>query len=309
MTELEQLLSEHSALTSAGPGQFTLDPKRQRELLRKLGLQDTAQGFLKLFQGICRAQPLQVNVTTRTNQLCFNFHHQQSLPQPLWEGQHPLALAILNLSQDYSLEWQGESYRGRAHDQEFQSNRTESPTTQLSLSLSVTRPAARWWHRDWIPAVQQSLNKRLAWSRIDWTWNQIPIGTAPPISRRAQAVVLAQPEFPGNLDPESASMAAEIRVRGAASIETKLPEQSRAHAILGCGKSSWSETSFVLDGVLLDGERNLLDRPGILAIISADGLTPALNGLELVHDQAFRQRLQALRPEVSWLDAINQRAR
>ncbi|MBS2034076.1 hypothetical protein JST97_03760 [bacterium] len=311
MTELEQLLADHSALKSAGPGRFSLDPRRQRELLQRLGLQDTAQGFLKLFQGICRAEPSGVSITAQANHLRFAFVHHKRLPEPLWDGQHPLALAILNLSQEYALSWEGESYRGQADERGFQSSQKENLAghSQPSLSLTLTRPGARWWHRDWTPSVRQSLNKRLAYSLITWLWNEQPLAPVAPLSSRAQAVVLAQPECLGDLNPASAQAAAELRVRGPAGIESRLTPGFPAHALLGLSKHSWSETSFVLDGVLLDGERNLLDRPGVIAVISAEGLTPALNGLELVHDAAFRQRLQALRPEVSWLDGISQRGR
>ena len=132
------------------------------------------------------------------------------------------------------------------------------------------------------------------------------------MSRAALAVVLTTETLPGDLDTPTIKSGLLRRLRLGEKVEEEEstggnPGLRPAHAILGATYNSWSETFFVLDGVLLEGERNLLDRPGVVAVISADGLTPALSGLELVHDAAFRQRLQGLRPEVSWLDSINQR--
>ena len=81
-------------------------------------------------------------------------------------------------------------------------------------------------------------------------------------------------------------------------------QPGRALAVLGASLHPYSETFFLHDGVLLDGERNLLGQAGIVAVVSAEGLTPALNGLSLVQDEAFRQRLDSLNQEVFWLNSL-----
>lgn len=74
--------------------------------------------------------------------------------------------------------------------------------------------------------------------------------------------------------------------------------------MLGKTNKSWSDVTFVCNGVTLAPERNLLDRPGIGAYVSAAGPKTDLSGLQLVHDEAFRARLAMLKPEVRWLGSV-----
>ncbi|MBX3172238.1 MAG: hypothetical protein KF760_32840 [Candidatus Eremiobacteraeota bacterium] len=312
MSELEGILAEHSALASAGAGQFTVDPRRQRELLARLGLQSTSQGFLKLCQGIQRLRPARVVFRSGKNSLSVSFAHQLPLPEPVWEPSEPFGLALLNLSREYHLRWEfhraGTMRSGHVAPESFRAEApASSPHQECWTDLQITRPDSRWWHRDWTTGVRRLLGPRLQWSRIEWAWNGVNLFQNEALSRIATAVVLSTPDAPGELGGFS-GWTGQLRVRLADRVIEPHDLLNRpGHAALGATRNSWSETFFVLDGVLLEGERNLLDRPGVVAVVSADGLTPALSGLELVHDAAFRQRLQGLRPEVSWLDSINQR--
>ena len=74
----------------------------------------------------------------------------------------------------------------------------------------------------------------------------------------------------------------------------------RGFAVLAERYTNWSETTFVRDGVTLDAEKDLLGFCG-LAFVSAAGLQTEITGLNLVRNQAFKDRLELLRPEVEWL--------
>lgn len=319
MSELDELLSRHSELVSAGAGHFTVDPRRQRELLAKLGLQNTAQGFLKLCQGIYRSGATRVLFFTAKNELQIVIVHAKPFPENLLDLAEPLGVALLNLSQEYRIDWvlrhSNTVSSGHIATDSCRMGPAESvdPEVDLDTRIVITRPASRWWHRDWTTTVRRELASKLCWNGVCWCWNDESLPKSWPLSLKAQAVVFAEEGLPGELDAGTAGAARIRRLRSGDTVIQEeglkgLPLSGPAHAILGATRNSWSETFFVLDGVLLEGERNLLDRPGVMAIVSADGLTPALSGLELVHDAAFRQRLQGLRPEVSWLDEINQRA-
>lgn len=73
------------------------------------------------------------------------------------------------------------------------------------------------------------------------------------------------------------------------------------HALLARTRRSWSDATFVLDGVILSSERNLMDRPGLQAVISARGLRTDLTEFALVHDDAFHRALEYLRRLALWM--------
>ncbi len=315
MSELDEILASQSALASAGAGQFTVDPRRQRELLAKLGLQNTSQGFLKLCQGIYRCGVDSVHFSSEKNSVRMVAKHKLPLPTIPWEPSHPLGLALLSLSQEYRVDWashhQGKLYSGYVSPESFQVKPPQPGEAGSITTIEIRRPSAKWWHRDWTAGVRLSLRHRLGWARGEFYWNGGRFPVPNPLPLRAQATIFADKSLPGDLFPSNYGQQRRFRLEGKVfeqAGEALVELTSPAHAILGATRNSWSETFFVLDGVLLEGERNLLDRPGVVAVVSADGLTPALSGLELVHDAAFRQRLQGLRPEVAWLDAINQRS-
>lgn len=59
--------------------------------------------------------------------------------------------------------------------------------------------------------------------------------------------------------------------------------------------------TFVLDGVNLESERNLMDRPGLLAILAARGMRTDLTEFALVHDDAFHRAIEYLRRVALWM--------
>lgn len=320
MSQLEEFLAEQAGYPSAGAGAFTLDPARQRDMLVRLGLSDTDLGFLKLAQGACGAGSPWLRFDTDGVELKVAFQPLREPRQPLWEGDD-LAVGLLGLSQEYSLEWNwawGDlEVQGQVRDNHFQESRRQSTRTESSLSLRIKKLKPRWWQRSWTARAQKLLARRLRCSPLEVTWNGVPLNGPLYLSNQAEAWILSPPGEPAGLWLCLDSRAPYRRVRcgqllGDEALSTAESRETSSQmgycgwAALGAHRSSWSETTFVLRGVALERESNLLDRPGIAAVVSAEGLTPGLGGLQLVHDQAFRDRLQSLREEVRWLDEINQ---
>lgn len=325
MSELEAFLAEQAAYQSAGRGTFTVDPARQRELLGRLGLAESELGFVKLAQGACQSGTAQLNLVADGNSLRVSFHPTRVPRQPLWEGQ-ALALSLLSLSQDYELDWNwtfdGQRVSGQARRHLF----SEAPAVAAPreaanhLEVRISKSKTSWWHRSWTGSVQKLLARRLMCTPMTVTWNDQLLTQPLRLSARAEAFVYSLPHEKGGLWLPIHSNASLRRIRCgdaegeeaqalAEPLEVANQLGYRGWAALGATGTSWSETTFVLDGVALEKESNLLDRPGIVAVVSATGLNADLGGLHLIHDQAFRDRLQSLRAEVRWLDAINQKGR
>jgi len=300
VTELERLLSQQTCLESAGQGKFTLHPKRQRELLAKLGLSSTTLGFLKLCQGIYRSRPENLKFESKKNHLLVHFRTRAELPRPLWDS-GPMGLAVLSLSQEYRLTWKLPGRKGSADPNSFSEESSVGDLESDEVEILITQPQARWWHRDWTPAIQSLLYGRFGW--VPWTWNQRPWREPSQLSNSSEAIVMAGEGEIGDLQLSRFRELQNLRVRKGNRISKRF-QPGRALAVLGASQHPYSETFFLHDGVLLDGERNLLGQAGIVAVVSAEGLTPALNGLSLVHDEAFRHRLDGLNQEVFWLNSL-----
>ncbi|MBT9582040.1 hypothetical protein IV102_01750 [bacterium] len=325
MSELEAFLAEQAAYQSAGRGTFTVDPARQRELLGRLGLAQSELGFVKLAQGACQSGAAQLDLVAESNSLTVSFHPTRAPRQPLWEGE-ALALSLLSLSQEYELDWSwtfdGCRVTGQARDHHFTEAQSVAALGQAAnhLEVRISKSRKSWWHRSWTAAVHKLLARRLMGTPMTATWNGQPLTQPLRLSARAEAFVYSPPQESGGLWLPIQSSASLRRTRcggaegeAAQSLADPLEVGNqpgyRGWAALGATGASWSETIFVLDGVALEKESNLLDRPGIVAVVSATGLNADLGGLHLIHDQAFRDRLQSLRGEVRWLDAINQTGR
>ncbi|MEW6281076.1 MAG: hypothetical protein AB1758_20850 [Candidatus Eremiobacterota bacterium] len=72
------------------------------------------------------------------------------------------------------------------------------------------------------------------------------------------------------------------------------------HAALIRTGLPYSQTVFVRDGVAVDYERNLFDRPGLTAMVSARDVNLDLAG-QVVHDGAFRRVVDFLRQGCLWM--------
>lgn len=320
----------------AEAGKFTMDPARQRELLARLGLSDPQLGFLKLAQAAVQSGAGRMDWLPDPGgrEVQFRFPLLQPPPQPLWTASGgALPLAVLALSQQYELNWRWQlnevARAGSACGKDFQEEDVELFGGSQRLEITV-RETRRRWFRSFTKSVRKLLADRLAWAGVLVGWgdeylNRLVGGGKldgnlwftgqGSLSRTAEAFVLCEAGEPGDLWLPGISRSGTVLLRSSQGerLERTSGVRAAVHsdagvyrgwAALGLSKASWSETHFVKDGVVLEKERNLLDRPGIVAYVSAAGLHTDLSGMGLVHDDLYRQRLMMLRPIVIELSQL-----
>ncbi len=304
--ELDDYLAQHTALPSLGAGHFTLDPSRQQKMLSGLGLNEPELGLLKLAQAAVRSAAPQLQFTTGKDRLSLQFTPAQPVASPLWslEGVQPwqrdLALGLLTLSQRYRVCWHTGTHRGQAQNGAFEERPDPHPCSGLQLTLERPR---RWWEPRWLARFKRLFDHRLNFIPLAASWDGQPAHRMDRLSAQAEALVYA-PQ--GQLWFPERSLAREVHRRGEAGA-LQLGYRSQGLAWMAPGSRSWSQACFVIHGVHLGFESNVLDRPGITGIFCVSGLVTDLSGLHLVHGAEFRRFLESLRPEIRWIDEIIQR--
>lgn len=73
------------------------------------------------------------------------------------------------------------------------------------------------------------------------------------------------------------------------------------HAILTLTGKSHSELHWVRHGVVISTERNVLERNGLIAVVSAQDLNLDVSGFEVVHDELYRRVLALLKQGCLWM--------
>lgn len=68
-------------------------------------------------------------------------------------------------------------------------------------------------------------------------------------------------------------------------------------------KTSWSEVTWVSQGVVISTERNTLERPriAVVASVEACGLETDLSGFQVVNNSAYHRFVTALKRDVLWM--------
>jgi len=319
MDELESYLAAHLEHPLESPGRFTLDPKRQQAWLARAGLQDPLLGLLKLAQAAYLAGSPSLKFKVVGGQLACQFTPNSPPGNPSFAWTHreghawhaPLALALLTLAQEFGLAWQWnwDHQAGEGDNQGPGLRESPRATSEegrwFRLQISKTKS---WWARPWTQKARRLLQDRLAWMPMATWWNEqslirpllVPEKSPP----KAEALVYASPQEAGDLWLPAESQAKISQQRGLEPADRVGPAILRGWGQLRSNGKSWSETTFVVHGVSLESEPNLLDRPGITAYLTGTGLNTDLSGLQLVHDQLFRERIHFFRPEVRWLDSI-----
>lgn len=68
-------------------------------------------------------------------------------------------------------------------------------------------------------------------------------------------------------------------------------------------RTSWSQATWVSQGVVIKQERNTLERPGLWLVASVDSLAldTDLSGFKVVHNEAYFRFVNRLKKEVLWM--------
>lgn len=163
------------------------------------------------------------------------------------------------------------------------------------------------WHEcppyqvDWTGSVEfaglPAGHSAEAYLYTDWTSPELL--AAPPALRsgRQRALLLREQLTKAPLETdgrEGAARLAGLRFDGQAALA--------CFAVIARGDASWSRLGFVHDGVLLCEERNLLDRPGQVGVVSCYGLTTDISEFNVVHNAAFQRTMELLKEQVRWVD-------
>lgn len=318
MDELESYLAAHLEHPLEAAGRFTLDPRRQQAWLAKAGLQEPLYGLLKLAQAAYLSGSPSLKFAEVGGQLICHFvpDSPPNKPSFAWSSREgdpwhaPLALALLTLAQEFQVAWQWNwDHRGAEGDNQagLRENARSMVEAGRWFRVQVSK-SQKWWARPWTQHARRLLRDRLAWMPMATWWNEQSLNRSltnpeksPP---KAEALVYADPQEAGDLWLPGQSQAKISQQRGLEHAARVGPATLRGWGLLRSNGKSWSETTFVVHGVSLESEPNLLDRPGITAYLTGTGLNTDLSGLQLVHDQLFRERIHFFRPEVRWLDSI-----
>ncbi len=309
MGDLEHHLNEiRSQGQTADQGAFTLNQQRASELLERYQLPDPSFYLLKFVQGAVLGGASFIRVALESDGLTF-FHDGQESGAALSHLEIGLAA--------------------------FQSWTAQAPRPQSRVGCRgflFPRQTRRFFFRRRLPEIALLKERGRYCSIPIWLENQLLnrpfFGLASKIEKKGIKADLSSPPRLGPvtwltcpnwtasslLAPPSYSQ--ERRIHLESLVEWKEssldPAPSSAfsvegepmvacHALLRRVSGSWSELTWVRDGVVLTTERNVLDRPGLEAVVSAGELQLDLSDFGLVHDEPFYELTKRLRQEVLWM--------
>lgn len=284
---IKEYLESLQGEVSGEEGSFTISTERAEELLAEHMLSDVWQGWLCLIQGLIRQGTRRLKVDTSTSTVSFetSFPREMSIRSLLDDER--LLLGWLNLRWFGSLEW--DPLRGL-----------------LELQFS----GSAWRRYKLGRTIKSFLSKHLRYLGIPLTLNgrSLPGGELPEAPK--YSFYHPHPEdrqslrFPGALRVEPGTKARFFRLGEERSrVPQQWPPDDDFAAIAYRTSSSWSQVQWVHHGVIIQEERNTLERPGLSVLASVDslGLSTDLAGFAVVANDPYFKFVRQLKKDVLWM--------
>jgi len=342
MDALSRYLVEQSEFVSAGQGQFTIDPGRQRRLLSEFGFSDSRLGLLKLAQAAVLSGTWELTFETG-KELQIRFGLKRPLPVPWWSAvnarDHELdsciALALLALSQAYEVNWSwrfcSEGWNGSVGQTDFThlGGGGSGPDNTFVCQIKPIE-SPHWFHlRHWTSALKSWLSSRLEWMPIPVRWdgkylNRLLRGGklvdgkefhgVGRLSKSAEAFLYCGEDESGDLWLPGRSFATYSNFRNTKPLQGGVHVDAARVAVKADGMPVYRGFA-ALGQHFNNWSETTFIRHGVtlemhqdvlgccaVAFVSAAGLQTDLSGLKLVRNAAFQERLDLLHPEVAWLN-------
>lgn len=266
---------------SHGEGEFTLDAQRARALLAERTLDDTWQAWLCLIQGLVRLKVRAIEISVLNLSAVFTCRFDQPKSRRELFADERFLLGWLNL------EWFGEGH-----------------WDESTSKLTVTFSGSAWTRYRMAGSLKTLFAEHLGYAPISVTLNGKPLVQSKlpkttgcvfyPSSKRS-----AYPLPLGHLINSIGEQARRVHW-----LEEDLAGEPQGLSALAFRtRTSWSQATWVSQGVVIKQERNTLERPGLWLVASVDSLAldTDLSGFKVVHNEAYFRFVNRLKKEVLWM--------
>lgn len=282
---MEEFLQSLQGEDPGEEGEFTIAADRAEKLLAERMLTDVWLGWLCLLQGFIRHGTRSLVVEVATGEVRF----QTSLPAPLTVRQllsdERLLLGWLNLQWFGTPSW-------------------DAQDACFTLSLS----GSSWRRYKLSRTLKSYLDKHARYLGVGLRVNGRIVAQG--ILPKAPKYCFYHPQsqdhcglrFVGALSIEPGTRARFFRL-GPGTVPQQWPPDDEFAAVAYRTDSSWSQVYWVQNGVVIQEERNTLERPGlaVLASVESLGLSTDLAGFEVVADQSYFRFVKQLKKDVLWM--------
>ncbi len=265
-------------------GVFTLSEERARQLLAEKALADVWQSWLCLCQGMHRLGARSVAAEISKSKVSIQAGFPVAMDQATLLSDERMLLGWLTVG------WFGTPY-------------WVAETSRLEVQLE----GSTWRRYRWASSLGRLLQAALAYSTLEVSVNGVAV------RRERLPVGVNLSLFPApaeqgftfldhGLDAKGIYERRVFPLQDNGSGSDEVSQRTLA-ALASKEKASWSDITWVNDGVVIAQERNTLERPGIAAVASVNalGLETDLSGFKVVHDEPTMRFLRQLKRDVLWM--------